>query len=89
MLLAGLALSVSLLFGQGTPQDDKLYDQIKLKLANNPDVGGNAIEIQVHDGAVVLQGKVQKPNQKTKAEQLVKKIKGVKKVTNELVVQTR
>jgi osmotically-inducible protein OsmY len=88
LFLAGLALSVSLLSGQGTPQDDRIYDQVRIKLANDRDVGGNAIDVVVHDGAVILKGKVQRENQKARAEHLAKKVKGVKNVTNELVVET-
>ena len=89
MFLSGLALSVSLLSGQGTPQDDRIYDQVRIKLANDRDVGGNAIDVVVHDGGVILKGKVQKEKQKVRAEHLAKKVKGVKSVSNELVVETR
>lgn len=87
-LIAGGFLCGALLLGQGTPQDDKLYDHVRMKLAENVDVNGGGIEVEVHDGAVVLKGKVQRERQKQKAEQVAKKVKGVKSVTNQLVVET-
>jgi hyperosmotically inducible protein len=87
--LAAAAFSALLLLGQGKPEDDRIYDQVRMKIAADRDVGGNAIEVEVHDGAVVLKGKVQKDSQKTKAEHLAKKVKGVKGVTNHLTVETR
>ena len=66
--------------------DDLIYDQVRLKLANNPDVKGGAIEVEVHDGIVTLKGKVRTDRAKHKAESLTGKIKGVKKVNNELTV---
>ena len=86
--LATAVFSAALLLGQGTPADDKIYDAVRMKLAGDRDVVGNAIEVEVHDGAVVLKGKVQKPNQRTKAEHIAKKVKGVKSVTNKLTVET-
>ncbi len=88
-MLAAAALSGLLLFGQGKPEDDKIYDQVRMKIAADMDTGGNAIEVEVHDGAVVLKGKVQKEKQRAKAERLAKKVKGVKTVENQLVVETR
>jgi len=89
--LAGLVLSAGLLLGQakGT-DDDRIYDQVRLKLAGDRDVGGNAIEVVVQNGGVVvLKGKVGKSSQKARAEKLTKKVKGVKSVENQLVVETR
>ena len=47
---------------------------------------GGAIEVEVSEGLVTLRGKVSELKQKTKAERITKKIRGVKKVTNELVI---
>jgi osmotically-inducible protein OsmY len=80
-----------LLLGQTKVKvDDRSYDQVRLKLAGARDVGGNAIEVTVQNGgAVILKGKVAKPRQKSKAEKLAKKVKGVKSVDNQLIVETR
>lgn len=66
--------------------DDRIYDQVLLKLASDRDVGGAGLQIEVHNGAVTLKGKVQKPKQKSQAERLAKKVKGVTSVDNQLVV---
>jgi osmotically-inducible protein OsmY len=86
--LMAAAFSALLLVGQGKPEDDKIYDAVRMKIAADRDVGGNAVEVEVKDGAVVLKGKVQKESQRTKVERLVKKVKGVKTVTNQLTVET-
>jgi hyperosmotically inducible protein len=85
-LAAGLVLSAGFLLAQGTPEDDRMYDQVRVKLAGDRDVGGGAIDVEVHDGVVTLKGKVSKPKQKSRAEKLAKKVKGVKSVVNNLVV---
>ena len=66
--------------------DDQIIDQVHLKLASDPDVGSRNIEIEVHGGVVTLKGKVRTEKQREKAEKLVKKVKGVSSVTNQLVV---
>lgn len=69
---------------QETQSDDHIYDQVRNKLATSRDVKGGGIEVEVKDGVVYLRGKVAEPKHKTKAEQIAKKVKGVKKVVNEL-----
>ena len=64
--------------------DDFIYDQVRRKLANDPDVKGGALEVTVKDGIVTIKGVVEKDSQKSKAEKLTSKIKGVKKVVNEI-----
>lgn len=87
LLFAGLLLASSLAFGQGTPEDDRLYDQVRLRLAGDRDTGGANIQITVHNGEVTLSGKVPRDRQKTKAEHLTKKVKGVTGVVNKLEVE--
>lgn len=86
-LLACGLLSAALLLAQGNPKDDKIYDQVRLKLAGSADVNGGGIDVVVHDGAVILKGRVQHDRQKQKAGQLAKKVKGVTSVDNQLVVE--
>ncbi len=81
-------LGGALLFAQGNPADDKIYDHVRMKLAENVDVNGGGIDVEVHDGNVILKGKVLRERQKTKAESVAKKVKGVKSVVNQLVVET-
>jgi osmotically-inducible protein OsmY len=66
--------------------DDFLTDMIRSKLAQDPIVKGGAIDVEVHDGAVVLKGKVEEEKQKDKAEKVAKKVNGVKSVKNEIVL---
>ena len=64
--------------------DDYLVDEIRSKLASDQIVKGGAIEVEVHDGAVVLKGKVEEEKQKDKAEKIAKKVNGVKSVKNDI-----
>jgi len=69
--------------------DDSIHDVVKRKLANDPDVKGGALEIEVKDGVVTLRGKVETDKLKQKAERLAKKVPGVKKVVNEIRLSTK
>jgi len=66
--------------------DDTLTDQVKVKLANDQDVGGMNIQVDVKDGTATLSGKVRTDHQKSKAEKIAKKVKGINSVVNKLVV---
>jgi osmotically-inducible protein OsmY len=69
--------------------DDSIHDLVKRKLANDPDVKGGALEIDVKEGVVTLRGKVETEKLKQKAERLAKKVNGVKKVVNEIQLSTK
>lgn len=90
MRFLSLALVLALLslplLAQKHLSDDALNDQVRVKLANDPDVGGMKIDVDVHDGAVTLKGKVRTDKQKSKAEKVAKKVKGVASVNNQLVI---
>jgi osmotically-inducible protein OsmY len=73
---------------QKTHSDDEIYDQVRQRLAADRDVKGGAIEVEVHEGVVTLRGKVRLEKQKTKAERITRKVKGVVKVINELRVES-
>jgi hyperosmotically inducible protein len=79
-------LAAACLAGQPS-DDDRIYDQVRLRLAGDRDVKGGALEVKVEQGVVTLRGKVRELKQKEKAERLTRKIKGVKKVVNELEVE--
>lgn len=68
--------------------DDAVYDQVRLKLAGDRDVGGGAITVKVTQGTVELSGTVKTERIRVKAEKLAKKVKGVKSVVNQLKVAT-
>jgi hyperosmotically inducible periplasmic protein len=92
-LTSAIALSVLStvpLFAQdqqrpATP-DDRIYDQVRMRLSTDPDVKGGALDVHVKDGVVTLTGRVDSDKGKSKATKLTKKIKGVKSVDNELSV---
>jgi len=82
-----LALLVAPLVAQKAPlTDDEITDQVLVKLASDADLGGVKFDVTVHQGAVTLKGKVRTDKQKTKAEKVTKKVKGVTSVVNELVI---
>ena len=86
-----VALALSLLLApvvaeQKHVPDGELIDQVRVHLANDPDVGGVKIDVDAHDGAVTLTGKVKSEKQRVKAEKIAKKVKGVGSVNNQLAV---
>jgi osmotically-inducible protein OsmY len=66
--------------------DDRISDQVRMKLAVDQDVKGGALDVAVKDGVVTLKGRVDSEKGKERATKLAKKIHGVKDVDNELVV---
>jgi osmotically-inducible protein OsmY len=82
-----LALIAAPLAAAAKLSDDKIYDEVKLKLGMDTQVKGGGFTIDVKDGVVTLQGKVRAEKQKARAERLTKKVKGVVKVINKLVVE--
>jgi osmotically-inducible protein OsmY len=80
------ALLVPMLIAQGTPADDKIYDLVRQKLANDPDVKGAGLDVIVKAGVVTLRGRVHDDKAKEKAQKLTKSVKGVVSVTNELKI---
>jgi osmotically-inducible protein OsmY len=68
--------------------DDALYDLVKQRLASDRDAKGGGIQVDVLDGVVTLSGKVPEAKEKTAAERVTRKTKGVKAVVNKLEVET-
>lgn len=66
--------------------DDRISDQVRMRLAGDPDVKGGALDVTVNDGTVIIKGRVDTDKGKSKATKLAKKVKGVKSVDNELLV---
>ncbi len=85
-LVLALSLFLAPLAAQKHVPDGELVDQVRVRLANDPDVGGVKIDVDAHDGAVTLIGKVKSEKQRAKAEKVAKKVKGVASVNNQLVV---
>jgi osmotically-inducible protein OsmY len=84
-----LALALTPLFAEKdkTPvTDDVIVDQVRVKIADDSEVGGQAIQVDAHNGVVVLTGKVTNDKLKSKVEKLAKKVKGVTAVEDKLTV---
>jgi len=87
-LLLTMFLMAAMLFAAADVSDDALYDQVRLHLTRDRDVGGGAIDVKVTAGAVELNGNVKTEKIRAKAEKIAKKVKGVKSVVNHLKVAT-
>jgi osmotically-inducible protein OsmY len=87
LVCAFLATACQPAFAQKPSEDDLIYDRVRQRLASDRDVKGGAIIVDVKDGVVTLSGKVREERQKTKAEHITKKVKGVKQVINKLQVE--
>ena len=66
--------------------DNEIIDQIRVKLTQDVDVNGGALDVTAKDGIVTLRGPVRSDKAKRKAEKIAGKVKGVKKVVNETTV---
>lgn len=87
-VVSSVLLAVSLTFtavaADKPISDDFLTDTIRSRLAADQVVKGGAIDVEVHEGAVVLKGKVDEEKQRQRAEKIAKGVKGVKSVKSEL-----
>ena len=81
-----LSSTVPLRAADKSTADDRISDQVRMKLATDADVKGGALDVVVKDGVVTIKGRVDSDRGKEKATKLSKKIKGVKSVDNELSV---
>ncbi|MFN7920173.1 MAG: BON domain-containing protein [Bryobacteraceae bacterium] len=88
-VLLSLIFTIALVMGADKPlSDDALYDQVRLKLTSDPNVNGGAMEVEVKGGMVTLKGRVRNEKIRARAEKVVKKVKGVKGVDNQLRIDT-
>ncbi len=86
-LLLVFSLVLTPLLAQKKPvTDDIINDQVRVKLASDSEIGGMAIDVDVHQGVVTLKGKVRTDKMRSKAEKVAKKVKGVTSVNNQLAV---
>src|ERR1035441_5698814 len=81
LLLAGVCLAA-----EKPLTDDTVYNQVRIKLADDPVVKGGGIAVEVKQGVVTLSGTVELPVQIEKATKIAKKVKGVKEVINHLEI---
>jgi len=86
LILSLLALFCVALTAATKVSDNKIYDDVKIKLATDSVVMATDFDIDVKEGVVTLSGKVRTQKQKERAERVTKKVKGVTKVVNKLVI---
>ena len=67
----------------GTKIDDAaITASVKAKLATDGDINPFNIDVDTNEGVVTLQGRVEKEEARTKAEQLARETDGVRRVIN-------
>jgi osmotically-inducible protein OsmY len=84
LLLILVLLVPMFVMAQGNPNDDRIYDAVRRRLADDADVKGAGFEVTVKNGAVTLSGRVHDAPAREKAGRLAKKVKGVTSVDNKL-----
>jgi osmotically-inducible protein OsmY len=84
LLLVFILIAPMFVLAQGTPDDDRIYDAVRRRLADDVDVKGAGFEVIVKKGAVTLQGRVHDEKAREKAARIAKKVKGVTNVDNKL-----
>jgi osmotically-inducible protein OsmY len=86
-ILFALVLTPLLADKDKTPvTDDVIVDQVRVRIADDSEVGGQPITVDAHNGVVVLSGKITNDKLKSRVEKLAKKVKGVTGVEDKLVV---
>jgi len=82
-----LLLVAPLLIQAQTPSaDDRIYDDVRRRLADDLDVRGAGLQVTVKDGKVTLEGRVRDDVGRQKATRIAKKVKGVTSVDNKLKI---
>ena len=84
LLLAGVCLAA-----EKPLTDDAVYNQVRIKLADDPVVKGGGIQVDVKQGVVTLSGTVELEIQREKAVKVAKKVKGVKEVINHIELKNK
>jgi hyperosmotically inducible periplasmic protein len=95
----GLMLTIALTLGAcqsmtgksaGTNVDDAtITASVKSKLVGDKPANLTRVDVDTNSGTVYLNGTVETPDQKARAEQLAWQAKGVKSVVNNLQVQKK
>ena len=84
LLLAGVCLAA-----ENPLTDDAVYNQVRIKLADAPEVKGGGLDVEVKQGVVTLSGTVELEVQREKAAKVAKKVKGVKEVINHIELKNK
>ena len=85
-VLLVFCLVLPMLVAQGNKNDDRIYDEVRRRLANDVIVRGAGLDVTVKNGAITLRGKVHTEKAREKAEHITKKVKGVVSVDNKLTL---
>jgi hyperosmotically inducible protein len=67
--------------------DAAITTEVKGRLLDNKDVAGTSISVETLNGTVMLSGFAKNATEKSTAESLAWKVKGVKAVKNEIAVR--
>jgi osmotically-inducible protein OsmY len=88
MLFAGCQAMTGKTAGQNV-DDAALTTSVKAKLASDKAATLTRIDVDTNQGVVALNGVVNTPADKARAEELARQVKGVNRVENNLQVQAR
>jgi osmotically-inducible protein OsmY len=69
--------------------DDTISDAVRVRLASDQVVGVLPLQVTVKQGVVTLAGSVDQKSLRSRAESVARKVKGVKKVVNNIEIKTR
>ena len=89
LVLSLLVAAAGGLLAQKQVSDDVIYDQVRRKLANDPDVKGGTFDVKVESGVVTIRGVVEKEKFRAKAERLAKKVHGVRQVVSQIQIKKK
>lgn len=84
LLLAGALLTPGQVTKNTAETDAILHDQVSVVLTMDMEIRGGGIQVDVKNGAVTLRGKVKDEKARQKATKVVKKMKNVASVDNQL-----
>ena len=87
LLAAAMLFATFCLAADKPVTDDQIYDTVRLHLADDPDVKGGALKVEVKAGVVTLSGTLDTEKQKDKAGKIAKKVKGVAQVVNNITLK--
>ena len=82
-----LLLPGALLLSARELTDDEIYDEVRRRLTADREVKILNLDVQVDQGVVTIRGLVELERLRTRAERIVKRIKAVRSVNNELRVR--
>jgi hyperosmotically inducible periplasmic protein len=97
--LAGIAVAAALALSAGCSRlpdrshiggfvdDAAITSTVKTRMVENKTVDADAIQVETHNGNVVLSGTARNPLEKDTAESIAMKVVGVKSVQNNLALR--